>query len=97
MKRQEFKVYIESDLDRESFEKIALNNIREAYKENESKKKELNESQERQILNQMWQNIIETAYNKIKSKVKSDNIEAWKAAIKEFNLVEDINNSFHDY
>ena len=96
LKKYEFREYIESDLNREKFEEVALRQIRDSFKEN-NPKKELSENQEKQILKQMWENIIDSTYQKMKTQVKSNNIEAWKSKIEELNLVEEINNSFQDY
>lgn len=96
MRKYEFREFIEKDLDREKFEEIALRQIRESYKES-NQKKELKESQERQMLKQMWENLIESTYQKMKTQVESNNIEEWKLKIEELNLVEEINNSFQDY
>lgn len=96
MRKYEFREYIESDLNREKFEEVALRQIRESYKEN-NPKKELTENQEKQMLKQMWENLIESTYQKMKTQVKSNNIEAWKLKIDELNLVEEINNSFQEY
>ncbi len=95
MKKYEFREYIENDLNREKFEEVALRQIRESFKES-SPKTELSENQEKQMLKQMWENMIESTYQKMKTKVKSNNIEAWKLKIDELNLVEEINNSFQD-
>lgn len=97
MKKYEFREYIESDLDREKFEEIAIKQIRESYRENGSKNKELSENQEKQLIKQMWENLIESIYQKMKTQVKSNNVEAWKLKIDELNLVEEINNSFQEY
>lgn len=96
MKKYEFREYIENDLNREKFEEVALRQIRESFKES-SPKTELSENQEKQMLKQMWENMIESTYQKMKNQVKSKNIEAWKLRINELNLVEEINNSFQDY
>ena len=96
MRKYEFREYIESDLDREKFEEVAARQIRDSFKES-NLKKELSENQEKQMLKQMWENLIESTYQKMKTQVKSNNIEAWKLKIDEVNLVEEINNSFQEY
>ncbi|MCR1952739.1 hypothetical protein NSA50_17080 [Clostridium sp. DSM 100503] len=96
MKKYEFREYIENDLNKEKFEEVALRQIRLHFKESNSKK-ELSESQEKQMLKQMWENMIESIYQKMKNQIKSKNVEAWKLKIDEVNLVEEINNSFQDY
>lgn len=96
MKKYEFREYIENDLNKEKFEEVALRQIRLHFKESNSKK-ELSESQEKQMLKQMWENMIESIYQKMKNQIKSKNVEAWKLKIDEVNLVEEINNSFQEY
>lgn len=96
MRKYEFKEFIESDLDRERFEEIALRQIRESYIENDTKK-ELSENQEKQLINQMWNSLIDNIYQKVKNEVKSEDIEYWKLKIQELNVVEQINNSFQEY
>ena len=93
MTRIEFKEYIEERLNRESFEEKAIRSIKEQAAEADDKNKELSDYQVKQIIKQMWSQVIENAYIQIKKYIKkSHSIDDWKIRIDE--LSEIINESF---
>lgn len=93
MTRIEFKEYIEERLNRELFEEKAIRSIKEQAAEADNKNKELSDYQVKQIIKQMWSQVIENSYIQIKKEIKkSHSIEDWKIRIDE--LSEIINESF---
>lgn len=93
MTRIEFKEYIEERLNKELFEEKAIRSIKEQAAEADNKNKELSDYQVKQIIKQMWSQVIENAYIQIKKEIKnSHSIEDWKIRIDE--LSEIINESF---
>lgn len=93
MTRIEFKEYIEERLNRELFEEKAIRSIKEQAAEADDKNKELSDYQVKQIIKQMWSQVIENAYIQIKKDIKkSHSIDDWKKRIDE--LSEIINESF---
>lgn len=94
MKRMEFKNYIEEKLNKKLFEENAAKSIKEMAAEDESKT--LSEYQEKEIIKQMWNQVIENAYINIKNAVKKKAPEEeWRNKIDE--LVDSINDSFNEF
>ncbi|WP_133016472.1 hypothetical protein [Clostridium cuniculi] len=94
MTRIEFKNYIEEKLNRELFEESAAKSIKEMATENESKT--LKPYQEKEMIKQMWNQVIENAYMNVKNNVKKKATEEdWKSKIDE--LVDSINDSFSGF
>lgn len=94
MTRIEFKNYIEERLNRELFEESAAKSIKEMAAENDSKT--LKPYQEKEMIKQMWNQVIENAYMNVKNNVKKKATEEdWKNKIDE--LVDSINDSFSGF
>lgn len=94
MTRIEFKNYIEERLNRELFEESAAKSIKEMVAENDSKT--LKPYQEKEMIKQMWNQVIENAYMNVKNNVnKKATEEDWKNKIDE--LVDSINDSFSGF
>lgn len=94
MTRIEFKKYIEERLNRELFEEFAAKSIKEMTAESDGKT--LSRYQEKEMIKQMWNQVIENAYINVKNNVKKKATEEdWKNKIDE--LVESINDSFNEF
>lgn len=94
MTRIEFKNYIEERLNRELFEESAAKSIKEMSAESDGKT--LKPYQEKEMIKQMWNQVIENAYINVKNNVKKKATEEdWKNKIDE--LVESINDSFSEF
>ncbi|CAM2078779.1 MAG: hypothetical protein NSGCLCUN01_02983 [uncultured Clostridium sp.] len=88
MTRVEFKKYIEEILNRELFEESVAKSIKEMSAESDGKT--LSRYQEKEMIKQMWNQVIENAYINVKNNVKKKATEEdWKNKIDE--LVESIN------
>lgn len=94
MTRIEFKKYIEERLNRDLFEESATKSIKEMTPESDGKT--LSRYQEKEMIKQMWNQVIENAYINVKNNVKKKATEEdWKNKIDE--LVESINDSFSEF
>lgn len=94
MTRIEFKKYIEERLNRDLFEESAAKSIKEMTAESDGKT--LSRYQEKEMIKQMWNQVIENAYINVKNNVKKKATEEdWKNKIDE--LVESINDSFNEF
>lgn len=94
MTRIEFKKYIEERLNRELFEESSAKSIKEMSAESDGKT--LSRYQEKEMIKQMWNQVIENAYINVKNNVKKKATEEdWKNKIDE--LVDRINDSFNEF
>lgn len=94
MTRIEFKKYIEERLNRALFEESAAKSIKEMTAESDGKT--LSRYQEKEMIKQMWNQVIENDYINVKNNVKKKATEEdWKNKIDE--LVDSINDSFNEF
>ena len=96
MNFREFKNYILEFLDKEKFENMAREQIRESMQEIEEKKRP-RESQIKTSIENSWNTLLKNQYDLVKSKLiksKLSNYDAWVEKIDELELISQLNDSF---
>ncbi len=98
MNFREFKSYISDFLDREKFEDMAREQIKESMQEIEEKKRP-NETIIKTNIENAWNSLLKRQYDLVKDslpKSKVNNYDEWIIKIDELELISKVNDSFSE-